>query len=121
MNPEPPEQWGRLFARIGAEAEARRTLLATRRSQAVALARTLTSAFGARRVILFGSVARGESRGQLDLDLAVEGLDPTLELRALAVLSEEAGCDVDLVRLEEASPRLRAAIQRDGQVLDERP
>lgn len=101
-----------------ADVEARERLLVRRRAQAGELARILIARFGARRVLLFGSLARGESAGRLDIDRAVEGLDQALELRALAALSDEAGCAVDLMRVEDASPRLRAAIARDGVVLD---
>jgi uncharacterized protein len=113
-------QWAGLIARLRADVAAREHLLARRRTQAHALARMLIARFGARRVLLFGSLARGESAGKLDIDLAVEGLDRDLELRALAALSDEAGCAVDLVRVEDASPRLAAAIARDGVMLDER-
>lgn len=120
MEPRSTERWSGLFARLRDEQRAREALLARRREQARALARTLVDGFGVRKVILFGSVARGESPGRLDIDLAVLGLDEADELRALSALSEEAGCPVDLVRLETASPRLISAVERDGQVLDER-
>lgn len=78
------------------------------------LAEILRTRFGVTRVVLFGSLARGDLAGRLDIDLAVTGLAVVDELRALAALSDEAGCPVDLVRIEDASPRLAAAIARDG-------
>ncbi len=88
-----------------------------RREVARRLARILAERFDVRRVVLFGSLARGDISGHLDIDLAVEGLPRELELGALSTLNEEAGCRVDLVRCEDATPRLLAAIARDGEVL----
>ena len=76
---------------------------------------------GARRVILFGSVAEHRPHAHSDIDLAVEGLPADRLLIAFAAAERAAGPGVaiDLVRVEEASPGLREAVSR-GEVLVER-
>ncbi len=85
------------------------------------MAEVLRSRYGARRVLLAGSLARGEFRRGSDIDLAVEGL-PTDDLfRAGAALEECApGLEVDLVPIESASTEYLARLERDGIKLYER-
>ncbi len=85
--------------------------------QARAAARLLAERFGAERVVLFGSVARGRADARSDLDLAVGGLPATDAVPALAALLEVAPGAVDLVRLEDASPALLSKIHSQGLVL----
>ncbi len=75
-------------------------------------AATLLYHAGARRVWLFGSLARGDVSDKCtDIDLAVEGLDAgrrrSLGLRLRAFLQ----CKVDVVGWEDAGPALRHAIE----------
>ena len=103
-----------------ARAQARRKHLEARRLRAWALARQaaalLRSAYGARRVVVFGSLlkpARFHERS--DVDLAVWGLDERVYLRALAqLLSLDVTLDVDLVEAEQARAELMSAIEREG-------
>jgi predicted nucleotidyltransferase len=82
---------------------------------AAGLARLLKDKYAVRRVLLVGSLARGDSRPGSDIDLAVEGLGAADLFRAGAELEREAGgFDVDLVPLEDASPEFRLAAQREG-------
>lgn len=75
-----------------------------------------------RRVVLFGSVARGEIRPDSDIDLAVEGLDGMASLHAwLDVEAAARGLPFSLVELERASDELTAQINQDGVTLFERP
>lgn len=74
----------------------------------------LAERYGVRRVVLFGSVARGEATSESDVDLAVEGLAPADLLAAMAVAAERIGRPVDLVRLEEASPSMASRIGDEG-------
>lgn len=68
---------------------------------------------GARRVWLFGSLARGRRLdARSDLDFAVEGLPPDRYLAALGDLLTSLPCDVDLVELERAPAPLRLNIER---------
>ena len=85
-------------------------------------ARFLAAQYGARRVILFGSLARGEAvHAQSDIDLAVEGLAPAVYFRALAQVWQLLPLDVelDLVPLETARPELLEHIAEEGIVLYE--
>jgi predicted nucleotidyltransferase len=76
-----------------------------------------------RRVILFGSRARGDAGPRSDVDLAVEapGL-PARDWLRLAEMTEDADTllKVDLVRLEEAPAELRGRIEAEGRTLHER-
>lgn len=71
---------------------------------------------GARRVVLFGSAARGDWIGSLsDVDLAVEELPPSVYWEGWRVAEETIGSvPVDLIVLERATGPLRRAIERDG-------
>jgi predicted nucleotidyltransferase len=74
------------------------------------LALILKSKDGVRRVLLMGSLARGDARPGSDIDLAVEGLGYADLFRAGAELEGEArGFAVDLVPLEDASSDFRLA------------
>jgi predicted nucleotidyltransferase len=64
----------------------------------------LLKSMGARRVYLFGSVARGNARKDSDLDLAVEGLPPETFYRTLAQLNDLTDRQVDLIDLDEVNP-----------------
>lgn len=71
-----------------------------------------------RVAVLFGSVARGGSRLDSDLDLAVDA--PAVDLLALrATLTAALGREVDLVSLEDATIPLLEHLVRDGIVLHE--
>lgn len=60
--------------------------------------------YGAKRIYLFGSRARGNFNPDSDIDLAVEGLPSEKFLRVLADLWDAAGGRVDLVLLDDGSP-----------------
>lgn len=81
--------------------------------QAAALLKTQ---FGARRVILFGSVAQGRLfHRDSDIDLAVEGIpvrDFWQAWSALDTIADEF--EIDLLDIETASSRLMAALEQEG-------
>jgi predicted nucleotidyltransferase len=83
----------------------------------VDVARALLVHHGAKRAWLFGSLARGETRSDSDVDLAVEGLPASKYFAALAALMELFRGRVDLVRVEEAGESLRACIRDEGRTL----
>jgi predicted nucleotidyltransferase len=86
----------------------RETVLRILRELAPELART----FGARSILLFGSVARGEAGPESDVDLLVEFDRPVglLELATLRrTLSEQLGRPVDVGTVDSLRPRARAA------------
>lgn len=75
---------------------------------------------GARRVILFGSRARGDHMTRADIDLAVDA--PGLESRAWAEMLEAAEnaatlLQIDLVRLQDMDETMKANILKDGKIL----
>jgi len=87
---------------------------------AEALARTLLQQYGARRVVLVGSLARGEFVAGSDIDLAAEGIPPESFFRAGADLEAAAGgLHVDLIPIESANAAFLADLLRDGIVLQE--
>jgi predicted nucleotidyltransferase len=74
-----------------------------------------------RLAMLFGSAARGTSRDDSDVDIAIIPLDPQLALSAeldlQRSLGDACGRPVDLMRLDRASCLLRWQVARDGSVL----
>lgn len=80
-------------------------------------ARLLKEDYGARRVLVFGSLVTGAVNEQSDLDLAVEGLATQRYFEALAALMALFGAAVDLVRLEEAPESLQHRIAAEGETL----
>jgi predicted nucleotidyltransferase len=80
----------------------------------------ILKAYGAKRVILFGSAARS-SPSPHDIDLACEGLPPVRFFEALGKLLCALSVPVDLVDLKEAgrSPSLQQRISREGVLLYE--
>ena len=95
-----------------AEAEARERLLDRVRQAAAAI----KGRFGARRVILFGSLAHaGWFAPDGDVDLAVEGLAGEDYWSAWGLVEEIIGDKpVDLIEVETAAEPLRRAIARHG-------
>ncbi len=74
---------------------------------------------GARKVWLFGSLAKGRRQDwRSDLDLAVEGLAPDHYLGALGELLMRWPIDIDLVEIETASAPLHQQIVAFGLLLD---
>jgi len=85
------------------------------------LARHLRDVYGVRRVVLVGSLARGDFRVGSDIDLAAEGIPDDRFFRAGADLEAAAGgLHVDLVPLESADPAFLADLDREGIVLYDR-
>ncbi|MGM0576102.1 MAG: nucleotidyltransferase domain-containing protein [Myxococcota bacterium] len=76
---------------------------------------------GARRVVLFGSLATGDWGG-IDIDLAVEGLPAEVYFDLLGRLLWDASPEftVDLVRAEDAPALLLERIREEGEVLRDR-
>jgi len=79
-------------------------------------AHLLKAEFGAKRVVVFGSLAHGEwFSARSDIDLMVEGLAPQIFWRAWCALDQLArDFDIELVASEEATPQLREVIAREG-------
>ncbi len=82
-------------------------------------AELLKRKFGARRVVVFGSMTQKELYHlHSDLDIAVWGLDEKKFHRAVAKLLElDLSQRIDLVRIEEARDSLRSVIEQEGILL----
>ncbi|MDW8325466.1 MAG: nucleotidyltransferase domain-containing protein [Anaerolineales bacterium] len=120
----PPEKLAEYARGMQRRAEASREALERRRLRTQEVARRaaalLKEKFGARRVVLFGSLAREPKifYERSDIDLAVWGLDESLYFRALQRLRElDPEIEVDLVEFEFARPGIRRAIEREGKEL----
>lgn len=110
-----PSQAAAAIRRREAESKARAAIRATRLRELQPDAhRLLTSRYGVTKVILFGSLARGEAHEHSDVDLAVAGLPLTRYFAAMADLNELFGTPVDLLELEVAGPSLQARLQAEG-------
>jgi predicted nucleotidyltransferase len=79
-------------------------------------AELLKSDFGAARVVVFGSLARGNwLTPWSDIDLAAWRIPPAQFFRAVAALIDlEPGMKIDLVDPESCHPGLRETIRREG-------
>jgi len=77
----------------------------------------LAAQYGARRVRLFGSVARGETRPESDVDFLVD-LEPGRSLfdlgGLLMALEALLGCNVDVVTTNGLRPRIRARVLQEA-------
>lgn len=82
-------------------------------------AELLRSKFGARVVMVFGSLARrGGFTPWSDIDLAAKGIDPTRFYEAVGLVTGiSAEFKIDLVDLESCAPSLRNKIEIEGKVL----
>jgi predicted nucleotidyltransferase len=77
-----------------------------------------------KRILLFGSRARGSHGPLADFDVAFEGVErslPWLDWANEQLYEPSTLWRMDLVRLEEARGEFRDAVLRDGRVLYERP
>jgi len=82
---------------------------------AAAIAAELKNRFGAKRVMLFGSLVRDDFHRWSDIDLAIWGILPAMYYRAVAFASGfSATFKVDLVDAEDCSDSLRQHILREG-------
>lgn len=73
---------------------------------------SLAERFGARRIAVFGSAARGELRGDSDIDVLVDFDEPTFDayMDLKFALEDLTQRDVDLVMVSSLKPRLRDQI-----------
>ncbi len=99
--------------------EAKKRQAMTAAQECIAL---LKSRFGARQVILFGSLAgQGQWHSQSDIDLAVEGLPPADFFSAYSACRDllPPDLEINLVSLENVYPELRARILGEVRVPDD--
>ena len=73
--------------------------------------------FGATKVVVFGSLVRGELDVDSDVDVAVRGLPAARHFEAMSAAAAAMQRPVDVVRLEEAPPTLASRVDADGEIL----
>ncbi len=94
---------------------------AERMPEAAAAARALVEQLGARRVLLFGSLACDSATPESDVDLWVEGLPEDAFVDAVSLVRQHiTATEVDVVRAEWARASIRERALREGVVLHER-
>lgn len=95
------------------EIEARRAVAWDTAMKAAAL---LRGDFGARKVVVFGSLVHAERFGRWsDIDLAAWGISPGLFYSAVgAVTGLSASFKVDLVDIADCRPILKTVIEQEG-------
>lgn len=120
VSPEQMEQYQRNWRK---RQERERQEMEARRERAWEVARQaadlLRGRFGASKVVVFGSLARGDLfHERSDVDLAAWGIDERDYLKAVSQLLDlDSTLEVNLVRIEEAREGVQAAIERDGKVI----
>ncbi len=83
-------------------------------SAARAIAAALRRDFGATRVLVFGSLVRGQFLPDSDIDLAVEGVAPADFFPALAQAGKLTRFPVDLKPLEDLESHFKARVLETG-------
>lgn len=80
------------------------------------VASVLKQDYGARRVVLYGSLARDRGfHSRSDVDLAAWGLEETLFYRIVSrLLDLDSAVEINLVMGEGVSPGLLTTIEREG-------
>jgi len=106
-------------AHVQAQMERRHDELVARAERARGIARALAASLvelhGATRVLLHGSLARGQFHERSDIDLTVEGLSPAALLEAGVALDESAApFNLDLISLDRLPDGLRSRIEAQG-------
>ncbi len=85
------------------------------RSVAKKIAEELVKRFGAKRVVLFGSLARGDFSSWSDIDLAVWGIPAAKFFKAVSFASGISDVwRVDLVDTQDCTRALREIILEEG-------
>ena len=119
MKAPPSAEFAKYLPHIRRRWQREQADLARRRERAQQVARraveVLRGQFGARQVILFGSLARdGSFDERSDIDVAVSGIPAREFFRASAAVAAGSEFQVDLVDLADCSLSLRESIEREG-------
>lgn len=116
----PPEKLAAYKQHVAHREALRQASLDKRKEQAWAAAQAaaiaLKQGFGARRVVLYGSLAHGAWwHEHSDIDLAAEGIAPEQFWRAWGAIEILApGIEINLAALEDVKPAVRRSIEREG-------
>lgn len=77
----------------------------------------LTKTFEIKKIILFGSLAKGKFTENSDIDLALAGIPPALYFQTLAHLQNLGDRQIDLKPLEDLDPHFLQRVMETGEVL----
>ena len=75
---------------------------------------------GASRIILYGSLARGDYRVDSDIDVCFEGIPNRKYFRVVAEILMETDRRVSMLNFEDAYGHFRERVTKEGKVLYER-
>ncbi|MGM0574403.1 MAG: nucleotidyltransferase family protein [Myxococcota bacterium] len=117
MSATPRDAARALMARAERELRARDARAEELRRRLPEAAARLRDEYGARRVILFGSLAWGGVHASSDVDLAVEGVPYSRRGEAMYDLGRLFDAVVEVFLLEELPPDFRRRIETEGEVL----
>jgi predicted nucleotidyltransferase len=110
-----PESAARaLVARASGEQAAFAVEVESLRQRLPSVSKLLRRQYGARRVVLFGSLAWGGFHEGSDVDIAVEGVSDSDAGVAMADASTAAQRLVEIFRLEDLPASFRQRVLRDG-------
>ena len=84
--------------------------------EAVLAAAKLLRGMGATQVFIFGSAAKDALQPDSDIDMAVTGLPSQIYFSAISKASDLLGRPVDLVDLDDPTPRIRQLL-RSGELV----
>lgn len=118
--PVTEEQLQALRARMRREQARAAKRAAEARAYLPEIVRILVERYGATRVVLFGSLARGDFDEDSDIDIAADNLAGVRLYRAMGELSRHAPFWVDLKPLDELPPAFCARAFRTSEVLYDR-
>ncbi len=104
-------------SRIDKQRFQNRRLAQRARIELEAIITLLTHEFGAKQIILFGSLASGRFGPGSDIDLAVAGIAPDNYFVALAAVNRLTRLWVDLKPLEALEPHFRQGVLKTGEIL----
>ena len=79
----------------------------------------LKDKYKVRRIILIGSLVKGIVHEKSDIDLVVEGLEPSLYIKALTDLWDNlpAGVELNLISFEDAFESLKEKAINEGEYI----
>lgn len=80
-------------------------------------ARSTLVKHGAQRIILYGSLARGDFRADSDIDLCVEGLSPSKFFRAIAECMMRIDRPISILDYRNIQGYLKERILAEGRIL----
>lgn len=83
------------------------------------LIQVLVNEFQAKKIILFGSLAKGKFTQTSDIDLAVAGIPPERYFRALATVNSCTEFEIDLKPLEDLKPYFYHRVMETGKIIYE--